>query len=126
MTRPNGQSENAAHGHEEPGRHAEHRHRDGKRPHRKEGKHTMWNTVIVAAAGAACGQFGPPDPGHPAPTGITGEIRSYARCLREASRHRFNDSYNRQDSERYAVARCRLLEPLAAYAHAPSSPPPSR
>ena len=101
-----------------------------KRPHRTGKEQTMWKTVMATAAGAmmaaACGQFGHPNPGHPAPQGITGEIRPYAGCRNDASSKRFEQSHGRRDSERYAVARCRLLEPPAAYTHAPGSPENNR
>ena len=100
-----------------------------KRPHGTGKEQTMWKLVIMAATGAmlaaavtACGLFEPPDPGHPAPQGITGEIRSYAGCLNDASSKPFEQSHGRRDSERYVFARCRSLEPPPAYRHTPGSP----
>ena len=78
--------------------------------------------ALMAAAVAACGQLQEPGPGYPEPPGLTAETRTYAGCLNDASSKRFEQSYSRQDSERYVFARCRPLEPSPAYRHTSGSP----
>ena len=56
---------------------------------------------------------------------MTDEIKAYANCMSEASSHRFEQVYGRGDWQRYAEARCRLLEP-AGMEHAPGSPENNR